>query len=618
MATTRPAGIAHLTGDRLRRAVAAGARKVIASADQLDQINVFPVADFDTGKNLATTMWAILQELRGVQRQPVAEVSQAVAQAALHGARGNSGVIVAQFFQGLAEGLAGKLRVDVPAFAHAVRRAAERSWEALATPKEGTILSVISAFAARVEELARGMADFVPLVKEGFTAAEAALERTRGALPALRAAGVVDAGALGFVRFLQGIIHYIATGHTEEVGRAGVTPTPEKAQVKYDPAGVAFRYCTECTVRGVVLPQDAVKEALSTLGDSVVVAGSATFLHLHVHTNTPARVVEVARGFGEVAEEKVDDMWAQHTEAAGEAVKGELVVVVDTSCDLPEFLMTRYRIPIVPLRVRVGGQEFKDRIELTAHGFYQRMKEGADTGTSQPPPGDFLDMFRHLGQHYSGVLAVLLAKDLSGTWSVAAQAAGELAREGIRVEVVDSGTLSGGLALVTWATANGVQAGLGLAAAGALARECSRRVRFWAALPDLRPLARSGRVPWAAGWLTGRARLGLVVAATGGKIHPVAPALGTGGLVGRLAALAGKAMADMERPAVIIPHAMAIGAAEALAGRIAEARRSPGLEVHLVDASPALGVHAGLGAFGVGVLDMGWVDRRIAELGGHP
>jgi len=165
MPRTNPVGIGRITGDRLRRAVAAGARKVIASADQLDQINVFPVADFDTGKNLAATMWAVLHGVRGMRWQPVCVVSADMAEAALRGARGNSGVILAQFFQGLSEGLAGVGHADVPTFASGLERAAERSWEALAQPKEGTILTVITAFARRVGELADGTDDFVPLTR---------------------------------------------------------------------------------------------------------------------------------------------------------------------------------------------------------------------------------------------------------------------------------------------------------------------------------------------------------------------------------------------------------------------------------------------------------------------
>lgn len=611
----KPLGIRRITGERLRRAVTAGARKVIAQADHLDQINVFPVADFDTGKNLAATMGMLLHVPPGLPWQPVGDVARDLATAALRGARGNSGVIFAQFFHGLSEGLARASFADVQLFAKALARAATRSRQALVEPKEGTILTAIAAFTSCVEELAVDTEDFIPVMEKGLRAAERALAETRSTLPALRDAGVVDAGALGFVRFLEGIVNYIATGKVEEVFLVGMSPPLERPKVNYDPEAIAFRYCTECVVEGDGMEAEVVREVLAPLGDSVVVAGSPQVLHLHVHTNAPARVRELAEAFGTVAQEKVDDMWAQHA-AVAEPAKARLALVVDTSCDLPEHLMTRHRIAVVPVRVRVGRDEFRDRIELTVRGFYERVQAGAETSTSQPPPADFLDAFVHLGRRSSGLLALVLAKDLSGTWNSASQAAREAAGTGCKIEVVDSGTLSGGLGLVAWAVARGMEAGLRLGEAVQLAREAAKRVLFWAALPDLRFLARSGRAPWAVGWLSGRTKVGLVAAVRGGQIRPVAAGVAQGGLVARLATLGAKAARAMEAPTGIVPHAMAIGAVEALAGRLGAALSSLRVDLHVVDASPALVAHAGLGAFGLALLDMGWVVRRIVALGG--
>ena len=586
---------------------------MIGSSDILDRINVFPVADSDTGKNMSATMWTILQGLRSCRAVHVGEVAGAVAEAALRGARGNSGVIMAQFFQGLAEGLAEERRVEIRSLARALGQAAARARQALTCPKEGTILSAISAFATRAEELAERFGDFVPVLREGLAAAREAVRRSREVLPALREAGVVDAGALGFVRFLEGIVHYIATGEVDEVDRVGPSPVTPKAEVKFDPASILFRYCTECTLEGKGLPAEEVKAALSELGNSVVVAGSSTFLHLHVHTNTPARVLEIARGFGKTAAEKVDDLWAAHAEAYGELQTGHIALVVDTSCDLPDHLMTRYRIQIVPLRVRLDENEYRDRVELTPGAFYERIKGVRAAGTSQPPPADFLEVFEKLGRTFRHVVALILAAGLSGTWNAARIAAEELKGEGINVHVVDTGTLSAGLGLCAWAAAKGVEAGLGPEQVAQLAKEAAARVRFWVGLPDLSPLSRSGRVPWVAGWLSGRLRVGFVVSIGGGKIHPVAPAWGVRGLLSRIVSLAEGALRKMSRPAAIIPHASATGVAEALAGRITESCHTRKLKLHMVDASPALGVHAGLGAFGVALLDMGWVERRIGE-----
>ncbi|HEC63143.1 MAG TPA: DegV family EDD domain-containing protein, partial [Candidatus Acetothermia bacterium] len=494
MAIRSPVGIRYLSGTRLRRAVVAGAHRVIASADLLDRINVFPVPDADTGQNLSATLWAVLHGLRGCRGTGVGEVAKVLAQSALRGARGNSGVILAQFFQGLAEGLGGQARVELGGFSRALSRAALRARQALAEPQEGTILSAISAFAHRVEELAARLGDFVPTLREGLAAARQALRESRELLPSLREAGVVDAGALGFVRFLEGIVHYITTGEMDELSRTMPEPQPERVRVKYEPASISFRYCTECTLAGPHLPAEEVKRAWGELGDSVVVAGDRELLHLHVHTNVPARALEIAAQFGQVQSSKVDDMWAQHAEAFGEPKTGAIALVVDTSCDLPDRIMTRHRIHIVPLRVRVGGREYRDRVELTPQEFYRLMRGEPQVGTSQPPPADFLETYRHLGRTFSQILALVLAKDLSGTWNSAHLASQELSQPGLEVKVVDSGTLSGGLGLVAWAAALGIEAGLSLPQVAELARAAAREVKFFGGLPNLEPLGRSGRV----------------------------------------------------------------------------------------------------------------------------
>jgi hypothetical protein len=602
-------GIRYLDGERLRRALVAGAKRVIACAAELDRINVFPVADADTGRNLAATMGAIVRRLGELNSPHVGEVASTAAKAALYGARGNSGVIMAQFFQGLAEGLAGKGRVEARTFAQAVRRAVERAWEALTDPKEGTVLSVLSAFARSLQEGARRLEDFVPLVSEGLRAAQEALRRTQETLPALRHAGVVDAGALGFVRFLEGIVRLIHTGEVTEIELPRAAPARSGA-IPEEAASV-FRYCVECAVEGDGLAPAAVKEALRALGDSVVVAGSPRLLRLHVHTHLPAYVFEAARAFGRVADEKVDDMWR----AAPPGSREGIALVTDTSCDLPVELLVRHRIAFVPVRVRLGDEDFRDRIDLTPGEFYARLGADVPAGTSQPPPGDFRDVFAYLGEAHTGVLGVFLAGGLSGTFGVGLQVARALRAEGLRIEVVDSGTLSAGLGLVVLACVAARDAGLDLGAAAALAREAAERVRAWAALPNLMPLARSGRIPWAAGWLTRRAHVGMVVDITGGKIGPVAPIVGRRGLTRKLLALARGAMRSMGTPVAAVAHAAAPSAAERLAAELSAAGAA---EVHVSPASPALGVHAGTGAVGVALLDRDWLAARIRELSGSP
>lgn len=578
---------------------------MISCAPELDRINVFPVADSDTGRNLATTMGAIVGHLRGLRVSRVCDVAGSAAEAALHGARGNSGVIMAQLFSGFAEALAGETRVGVLPFARAVGRAVDRAWEALLEPVEGTVLSVLSGFAQCVKKKARQLEDFVPVIAAGLEAAREALRRTPESLPVLREVGVVDAGGLGFVRFLEGIVHLIRTGETEEARVFPVVSSPAAVGVRSGPP--RFRYCVECVVEGTDRAPEEVGEVLEELGDSVAVAGSGELLHLHVHTNLPAYVFETAGTFGRVREKKVDDMWRE----TGSGRREGVALVTDSSCDLPVGLLTRHRVALVPVRVRVGEADLRDRVDITPGGFCRRLREGIPVGTSQPPPADFRDTFRALGRFHRGVLAIFLAGGLSGTYGAGLKAAEALRREGLRIEVVDSGTLSGGLGLLVLCGARALEAGLPLEAAAELVRAAREGLRAWATLPDLTPLARSGRIPWAAGWLARRTRLGMLVGLTGGKISPVAPGFGKARLERKLLRLALEAMGEMEAPVAVVSHAAAPRPAAELRERLAAAGAA---EVHVTPASPALIVHAGLGSLGVALLDMGWVQRGIEEL----
>ncbi|MCK5828321.1 DAK2 domain-containing protein, partial [Candidatus Bipolaricaulota bacterium] len=203
-----------LNKESLRKLIIAGAHRVIAHREHLDRINVFPVPDKDTGTNLAMTMQTILAGLQ----QPLpslAAVSSTAATSALIGAQGNSGVIFAQFFQGMREGIPDSVHLSMDRFARALQCAATRAREALAHPREGTILTVIGDVADHLIQQADKLPDFRALLDEGLIIARRSLERTTDRLEELKKANVVDAGALGFVHFLEGIRDFLHSGVQE-------------------------------------------------------------------------------------------------------------------------------------------------------------------------------------------------------------------------------------------------------------------------------------------------------------------------------------------------------------------------------------------------------------------
>jgi len=282
--------IHYLNGERLRRAVITGAQRIIANKDLLDRINVFPVPDLDAGSNLAATMRGVIRGLN-LSKPSLVMVSSTIASSALAGARGNSGVIMAQFFQGLREGIADQIQISVTHFVEAAKRAATRAREALANPQEGTILTVMSDFADHIARNAERLSDFLSLLEEGLQTARRSLAETTDRLAVLRKAGVVDAGALGFVNFLEGFVESLECSEEEEAVAVEVLERDFDIATGYVPECVDFRYCTEGILIGEGIDRMALKQRLTQFGDSVVVAGTEQEVHVHVHTNAPAHVL---------------------------------------------------------------------------------------------------------------------------------------------------------------------------------------------------------------------------------------------------------------------------------------------------------------------------------------
>ena len=237
--------VQRLSGYGLRRALVAGIQRVIARRDEINRINVFPVPDGDTGTNLAFTLSAVLQGVRAPRLASAGEVLRRAAAEAIDGARGNSGAILAQFFQGVSEALGPSKRLTPDALARAVSRGSSLAREAMADPREGTILSVIHAFAVSLREQADCGNDFRTGFRNALLVAREALRQTPEQLAALRAAGVVDAGALGFVDMLEGIGEFIETGRRaddsempEELAAAGIDTARGGEYID------GHRYCT--------------------------------------------------------------------------------------------------------------------------------------------------------------------------------------------------------------------------------------------------------------------------------------------------------------------------------------------------------------------------------------
>ncbi len=594
--------IRYLDGRRFTRAVVAGSHWVRRMQEKLNRINVFPVSDSDTGTNMAATLAGAVTAAEQDRAGDVGATSRRIADSALLGARGNSGAILAQFFQGLAEGLEGCGHVTLAHFAPAARRAADAARSALARPQEGTILTVMSDWASQLEAAARGTADFGDALRESLGAARRSLARTPEKLRVLARAGVVDAGAQGFVYLLEGVQAFIETRRGE--WRELVTDAPQAAAPAaeaHEPS-ILFQFCTECLLEGQALDRERLRDELGGLGDSIVIAGSRQRLRMHVHTNDPEAVFAVGARQGRVASCKTDDMRAQHDRAYGDEAPGRSIALVsDSACDLPDDVLRRHRIHIVPLRVQFGPESFLDGRTLTATEFYARLGSSPfHPTTSQPAPADFVSLYSHLARNYGNVLSIHLAGAVSGTLQAAERAARQV--DSRRITVLDSRTVSAAQGLVVLAAAEAIEQELALPAVIERVRSASAAVRIFVGVPTVEFLVRGGRVSRTRGLAARLLDLQPILTLDAEGWPTVAARVrGRRARLERLVRLACEAAARHRRPRFAVAHADAVESARGLEGELRA--RFPEAEILVEEVGPVLGTHGGPGAVAVAVVD---------------
>ncbi|HEU0053731.1 MAG TPA: DAK2 domain-containing protein, partial [Longimicrobium sp.] len=318
----------HLDGAGFRGALLAANEYVQRYRAELNRINVFPVPDGDTGTNLALTVGSIADRLRQNRDDSLADVARTVSEAAILGARGNCGMILSHFLLGLSNGVDGRRRLSVSEFGAVLRAATEHVYRALEKPVEGTMITVMRAISDEAERLQSG--DFVVLFERLLVKAREALASTPDLLPSLKKAGVVDAGAKGFVHLLEGISSFLAgdpLAALPDVPEYDAEPVFAAAAVEYPAEAETYRFCTEALVRGDALPeQEAVKAELRERGDSLVVIRTAGLLKIHIHTDDPDGVFAYLRTLGELATHKAEDMQAQHATVERAAAAGHLTL----------------------------------------------------------------------------------------------------------------------------------------------------------------------------------------------------------------------------------------------------------------------------------------------------
>ncbi|HEV2147412.1 MAG TPA: DegV family protein [Longimicrobiaceae bacterium] len=601
----------HLDGPGLRGALMAASEYVQRNRAELNRINVFPVPDGDTGTNLALTVSSIADHLRTRDEASVGVVAKRAAEAGIMGARGNCGMILSHFLLGFSDAVGDRARLSVAEFGQALRSATEHVYRALEKPVEGTMITIMRAVADEAERLQDS--DFVVLFERLLVKAREALARTPELLPVLKGAGVVDAGARGFVHILEGISAFLSGDPLtalEEVPAYDAEPLAA-AQAEYPTESETYRYCTEALVRGSALPDsDAVRAHLRERGDSLVVIRSEQLLKIHIHTDEPEEVFGYLRTLGELATHKAEDMQAQHAAMERAAASGHMrlarrpvSVVVDTACDLPDEVVRAHGMHMVPLNLVFGDQVLRDRVDISAEEFAERLKEGAHPSTSQPAPAAFLKAYARAAEEGEAIVAVLLSSALSGTYASAQAAARQREDGDTPVHLVDS---RGGSLL------QGLMA-LKAAELGEMAWEPERivaeleRIRqrsgFFIHLDTFERALASGRVGRGRAWLGSLLDIKPVLDVDAeGKLDPIARVRGRKNVLPRMMEiLEQRVPRDVQKVRFGVMHVACPEAVDEVCGEIRK-RYGRDREIIAAPGTPIIATHAGEGAWGIAYL----------------
>ncbi|MFC1898256.1 DAK2 domain-containing protein [Candidatus Cloacimonadota bacterium] len=589
--------IKYLDGNRLYNAVCAGGEAVIQNQAYLNKINVFPVPDADTGTNMASTMRAIL-ETTTVYRS-LQKTLRSIADAALIGARGNSGIIFAQFIHGLSQELKQHHKISTSTFAMSVNNAINYVYDSILDPVEGTIITVMKDWAREIEINSRKTKDFVHLLSNSLKAAETSLQRTPEQLKVLADAGVVDAGANGFVNFLEGINNFIHKGKLKKNFQADFNALKFEDTSEHVYTAGNLRYCTEAMISNSKLDLKAIQLDLKQFGDSLIAAGSKEKLHLHIHTDKPEKLFARITEIGNISKIKVDDMQMQYQ--VSHKRKFPVALVTDSACDLPKELIEKYQILQIPFNIHFGDTPFLDKLTITAENFYNKLKtEKIHPKSSQPNLNTILNLYSFLTVHYKQILAIHISDKLTGIYKMSKQMEEKFNETDLKVYNTKQLTVSEGLIVLR--TAQAIEAGMPF-------EELTNKVDEWINKTDilvdvntLKYMVRGGRVSPLKGLLAATLNLKPIV-----SLDEEGKATAAGKSFSRKANMK-KILQIMKNKAdkssiwnYAIVHAQAKERAEKYAEELTVIMgKKP---AYIMELSPVVGVHNGIGAIGIGIME---------------
>lgn len=594
-----------ITGFHLYHGFLSGYFNIARYREYLNKINVFPVPDGDTGNNMIRTFRSIVKGLRS--SRSAGKILEDVADSSLEHARGNSGIIISQYLNSLYRNAGDRSSYSIKDFGAAVKKSARDAYRAMENPVEGTILSVIDAWAEVVYAESRNGHAFEQILSRAFAAAKKALLKTPEQLPVLKENNVVDAGAWGFVRFLEGIEFMNRNGpvspsiRKELIVPSAGTGDYENQDLHSGLANLDFRYCTEVLLEDVTDSPGNIRSDLKALGDSLIVSMGKNRARIHIHSNSPAEVVRMAGHYGHVTQQKADDMLRQ--EQVISSRQGDIAVLTDSIADIPQEILDAYQIHVLNLQLIWDNQEFLDRLTISPETFYREQAVRTSFPSSSIPSRARVDaLYQYLLDHYSGIIVLPVAKALSGTWQQMFLASEAYNREGRRIAVVDTRLNSAAQGLLVIEIAKAAAGGMNLEDLSALAEDLKRRIKIFVSVHTFKYMVKGGRVSPLKGFIASALHIKPIVSLdAAGKGIAFEKSFSQKGLLKKMSGI----IEDIHRKRGIVKycvvHALAEDKARVFASIVEKITgRAPD---YISSISPIVGMHSGKGAVAIAIIE---------------
>ena len=591
-----------LTGHMIYNSFLSGYSNLLKKRKYLNDINLFPVPDGDTGNNMVNTFFSALQ-IENIDIS-AGKTLEYMADSVFSGAKGNSGIIIAQFINSLSAECRNYNKINTHDFASALKSASLNTCIAIEEPREGTIITIIRVWADEMFRLSRIINDFKEIVIRSRTAVSEALEKTMEQLPVLKKAGVVDAGASGFVSFLDGIAGMAETGIIPEAGSVlrEKTGTDHENNHNYEnifsDGFIEYRYCSEALITDKKIKDDEIRGTIKNCGNSLIITSGSNKSKIHIHTNNPALLFGKIEKWGKIIQSKVDDMLLEYS--TSHTPVSDTAIVTDSIADIPGEFIDKYQIHVIHQNIIWNENLHIDRLTIDNKKLYSSLSKAREyPTTSLPAPGKIEAVFKNLLSKYKSLIAVSVSSKLSGTWQVMENCAKKLKEEGYRIDVVNSRLNSAAQGLVVIEAAK--DASKEVSHENIIERTLKRieKGRIYVSVPTLKFMVKGGRVSPLKGMAASLFNLKPLV-----SLDPEGKSVKSGIYFSQRGAISGikKLIRDnkgnIETYAVV--HSDAPEKGEYLAQRLYEESGIKAL--YIMEVSSSIGIHTGRGAVAAGIL----------------